>query len=231
MHTTETKIMITAQDVKPGDSYVGLFDQPRQVVKVITKADKTLVLFNDDCSRSHDKSHIVTVIRKVPQVSEGVCPNTLAAQLVNYCGIKTLSLGGLVERIKAAGTMTRETADAVIEYCQENSLTLGGLLCVLAGYSNSVADAEVSPVNMTAQEISDYILRNWSDYNRVPKCVNAAHLEATDNTLATFQENGQESTPVEFYAAYMRNLEFVLTCTEFGTAEACEWFQARGVKL
>lgn len=169
MHTTETKIMITAQDVKPGDSYVGLFDQPRQVVKVITKADKTLILFNDDCSRSHDKSHIVTVIRTVPQVAETVCPNVLAAQVVNYCGIKALSLGGLVERIKSAGTMTRETADAVIEYCQENSLTLGGLLSVLAGYSNSVADqVEAQAVKPTGAKVRIVSLKP-ANYTQEPQ--------------------------------------------------------------
>lgn len=91
-------------------------------------------------------------------------------------------------------------------------------------------EPEVVQANMSAEEISNYILANWSDYDRVPKCVNDAHLEATDNTIATFQESGQESTPGEFYAAYMRNLVFVLTCTEFGTAQACEWFKARGVK-
>lgn len=103
----------------------------------------------------------------------------------------------------------------------------------VSGYPGAVIESitEVIPANMTAQEISDYILRNWYDINRVPKCVNDAHLEAGDNTLATFQENGQESTPDEFYAAYLRNLEFVLTCTEFGTAQACEWYKARGVKF
>lgn len=204
----------------------------------------------------------------------------LTAQLLSYCRSSILSLGGLVERIKAEGVVTRETADAVVEYCEANSLSLAGLVTTLAIFSNEVADAEdnstnwdvvagggglefsvkaeslevakmkaearliscgfagavidtiteVVQANMSAEEISNYILANWSDYDRVPKCVNDAHLEATDNTIATFQESGQESTPGEFYAAYMRNLVFVLTCTEFGTAQACEWFKARGVK-
>lgn len=68
---------------------------------------------------------------------------TLAEQVVSYCRSKTLSLGGLVDRIQAAGIVTRETADAVINYCQENSLTLGGLVDTLASFSNEVADSGV----------------------------------------------------------------------------------------
>lgn len=64
----------------------------------------------------------------------------LGAQVVDYCRSKTLSLGGLVDRIQAAGSINREMADAVIVYCQENSLTLGGLVSTLASYSNEVAD-------------------------------------------------------------------------------------------
>lgn len=84
---------------------------------------------------------------------------------------------------------------------------------------------------MDAQEISHYIISNCGDYDKVPKSVDQVHLEAIDNANATAEENStQDQTPAEFYACYMRNLEFVLTCTEFGTPEACEWFKQRGVK-
>lgn len=169
MQTTENKIMITAQDVKPGDSYIALFGQPRTVVKVITKADKTMILFSDDCNRSHGKSDIVTVIRKVPQVAvqdnEAV---ELASQVVNYCHSKALSLGGLVERIKAAGYVTRETADAVIVYCEEHSLMLGGLVSTLASFSNEMAD-----VASVATEIkgvaAEYIDERYDELTEVQR--------------------------------------------------------------
>lgn len=145
------QVMITAQDVKQGDTYVTLFGDARIVERVSVDAQgKIIIDLTGNTARAHNKSEIVTVIR----------------------------------------------------------------------------------AKMDPQEISDYIIRNCGDYDKVPKSVDHVHLEAIDNANATAEENGtQEQTPAEFYACYLSNLVFVLTCTEFGTPEACEWFKARGVNF
>lgn len=103
----------------------------------------------------------------------------LASQVVNYCRSKTLSLGGLVERIKAAGTVTRETADAVIVYCEEHSLMLGGLVSTLASFSNELADvAQVEPkgkatIRIVSLKPSTYtnnpVVMSWAEYEAYAK--------------------------------------------------------------
>lgn len=90
-----------------------------------------------EVSLTVEAEQVAQTVERAEQDQQAV---ELAAQLVDFCRSPRLSLGGLVERIKAAGYVTRETADAVIVYCEEHSLMLGGLVSTLASFSNEVAD-------------------------------------------------------------------------------------------
>lgn len=115
---------------------------------------------------------------------------SLALHLISYCHLKSLSLGGLVGRIHAAGRLTRETADEVIEYCQEHSLTLGGLVDTLAQFSNDAADlaSYANEIKTVAAEYIDERNDELTDVQRYCLLEIVSSLSATNGRIVELFE-------------------------------------------